>query len=269
MSYKAIACDWNGTLFYDANDSGIHREFAQELLKYRFKDIFSSEPDSFKKFMELLDSCIQICKKYKEYNRIRSMRYIELEKRVEMMKKVLNDIYKILNENILIGRDIEFVNRVIWNYAERNKEKVDDRIAKPVRKLHSKGKETFIISGSYQDCIKKVLELSGYYKDFDEIIGTKIHEYCGIVTNLEESSRTGKTQLFIDKFLINRGFKEQEIVYLGDSEFDLEIGRILPSGNFIASFFSDDEFKELASRYCKAFVPESEEDLLKYLESKA
>ncbi|MEM5826286.1 MAG: haloacid dehalogenase-like hydrolase [Candidatus Aenigmatarchaeota archaeon] len=268
MNYKTIVSDWNGTIFYDATDEEIHKEFAYELLRSSAKSVIASTRESFETFIKVINSGRKIMKKYKEYNKTRARKDIEANEKIKRMKEIANEIYEIFNSNILIGRTEEFVDRVIENYAKRNKDRIDRRVLNPIRNAHSKGKGTFIISGSYQKCIKRILDLSNYISAFDEIIGTKIREYCGIVTNVDEASRKRKRDLFIQKFFNELGLRENDIIYLGDCEFDLEIGEMLPEGNFIVPFLATDEFKELASRYCKAFVPESESDLAMYLEAK-
>lgn len=269
MSYKAIVSDWNGTLFYDVTDEGIHKEFAYELLRSCLKSMINCDSRSFSNFRKIFESEIKIKRKYREYKKIRARKDIEIGKKIEAMKIIANDIYKIFNENILIGRSLEFVEAVIEKYAMKNKNKIDKRLAEPIRVFHNLGKETFIISGSYERCIKRILELSDYLNAFNDIIGTKIQEYCGIITKIDESLRKRKGEKFKENFLINRKFKENEIIYIGDSEFDLEIGEILQRGNFIVSFLATNDFKELASSHYRAFVPESEEDLIKYLKAKA
>lgn len=273
MKCKAIGCDWNGTLFYDATDKEIHKEIIMGLLKESLKRVVKGNIRSVSTISNLLYKSGKIIKGYANYQRIRARKEEDIRKKIYEMKNAANRIYEIFNESVLEGRSIdglssEFLNKAFERYAKKNRNKLDIRIARPIRAVHQGKVYTFIISGSYQYAIKRVLDYSKFSDAFDEIIGTRIKEYCGIVVGIDESPRKEKTQLFINEFLKKRGYREQEIIYFGDCEFDLEIGEILPPGNFIVSFFSEDDFKEFASTHYKAFVPESEEDLLKYLISK-
>ena len=193
----------------------------------------------------------------------------KLEKRLRQYydgERHLREVYEPFNENVLRGRAVNFVNGVIDEYARESADKVDERVLKPIQTVHKDGKSTAILSVSYDYSIRRILDEAGYPGVFDDIVANTLKTDGDRVIGLTLEIYKRKPAMLRTKFFERKGFRENDTLYLGDSEDDEPIAEILVPGNFIVSFLALDDFKErLASKH-KAFIPENEEDLLKYLQ---
>ena len=121
---------------------------------------------------------------------------------------------------------------------------------------------------SYDYSIRKILEEAGYLDIFEDIVANTMETEGDKAIGLTLGIYGRKAEVLRTEFFDKRGFGENDTLYLGDSRDDEPVAEILATGNFIVPFLAPDQFKqEMASKH-KAFVPESEEDLLKYLQKK-
>ena len=254
MAYKTIISDWNGTLFKYPTDEIQNRKIA-----------FSVASNSIKQ--ALLHGRIWKVGSIVKLLRIKS----KLENKLQEYykgEKHLRDVYGFFNENILKGRSVSFVNSIINEYARNSVDKIDRRIMGPVEAVHKNGKSTAILSVSYDYSIRKILEEAGFSNVFDDIIANTIQADNDIAVGLTFEIYEKKPEVLKSEFSEKRGLKENEILYFGDSEDDELVADVLAPGNFIVPFFASDDFKQKLSSKHKAFVPESEKELLKYLQDR-
>jgi len=253
MPCEAIISDWNGTLFEYATDEALNRRLGYRAL---FDDVTAVLTGRFWKIADvakLLRAKAQLEKRLRQYYR---------------GERHLQEVYEPFNESVLKGRPVAFVERVIDRFARESADKADKRVLRPIRKAHENGKFTGILSGSYDYSIKRILEESGFSDVFDVVVANTLQTNGNEAVCLTFRIYGRKTEVLIEEFFKKRGFRENNTVYLGDSKDDEQIAEILTPGNFIVPFLARDEFKQrMASKY-KAFVPESEEDLMKYLQSR-
>lgn len=253
MPYKAIVSDWNGTLFEHPTDEVQNKKLAYAVLDDAKRAVLNGR-------IWRVGDIVKLLKAKGELKR-RLQQYYDGEGH-------LWEVYEPFNENILRGRPVSFVNGVIDEYARESRDKVDDRVVRPIQTVHEDGKSTGILSVSYNYSIRRILEETGYSGVFDDIVAHTLETDGDRVVGLTLGIYERKPEVLRTEFFGKRGLRENDTIYLGDSEDDEPIAEILASGNFVVPFFASDEFKQrLASRY-KAFVPESEDDLLKYLNSK-
>jgi phosphoserine phosphatase len=253
MPYRAIVSDWNGTLFEYPTDEVQNKKIAYAILDDAKHAVLRGKIWRVGDVIKLL--------------RTKS----ELEKRVQQLydgERHLWEVYELFNENVLRGRPISFVNGVIDEYARESADKVDGKVVRPIQTVYKDGKSTAILSVSYDYSIRRILEEAGYPDVFDDIVANTLQTDGDRVIGLTLEIYEKKPEVLRTEFFEKRGLRENDTLYLGDSEDDEPIAEILVPGNFIIPFFASDEFKQkLASKH-RAFVPENEEDLLKYLQKR-
>ncbi len=253
MSYKAVVSDWNGTLFEYSTDEVQNKKIAYTILYDAIYAVLKGR-------VWRIGDIIKLLKTRGELNR-RLQQYYDGE-------RCLWEVYEAFNENILKGKSVSIVMRAIDKYAKESADKVDRRIIRPIQTVHKDGKRTAILSVSYDYSIRRILEEADYPDVFDDIVANTLQTDSGKVVGLTLDIYGRKPEVLIAEFFEKRGLRENNTLYLGDSEDDEPIAEILVPGNFIVPFLASDEFKQrLASKY-KAFVPESERDLMKYLQSR-
>ncbi len=253
MSYKAIISDWNGTLFEYATDEIQNKKLGYAVLENAKHAIFRG------KIWKVAD----VIKLLKTKN--------ELEKRLKQYyngKIHLGKVYEPFNENVLKGLPVNFVKKVIDEYARESANKVDERVLRPIETVHTDGKKTAILSVSCDYTIRRILEEANYQDVFDDIVANTLQTDGDKVIGFTLDIYERKPEVLISEFFEKRGLREDDTVYLGDSEDDEPIAEILAQGNFIVPFLASDEFKQRLALKYKAFVPENEEDLLNYLQNK-
>jgi len=252
MKYRIIVSDWNGTLF----DDKIDELQLKEIIFAGFRDLIMEFLKGEKNIGEI-------------FNLFRGLREIKnISDKINGDPEEFQRIYDILNENILCGRKTSFIKNVIDEYAKKYKKMIDERVLRPIKNSHLEGKYTAILSCSYEYGIKSVLRESGYEDVFDDIIANKLLENSGHLIGFVNEVYGRKQNIIKEEFLYKKNLREKDIIYLGDSYIDEPIAEILPKGNFIVPFLADEDYKEKMSAKYGAFVPESEDDLIKYLKNK-
>jgi len=251
VSYKAIISDWNGTLIDSPSDEPLHSKIAYAIANDLKSQLFKGE------FWKIID----IIKLGRTKNKLnRGLREFHNG------KKNLQDIYNIFNEGVLKDKSVEYITDIIDEYAKEFVKKLDDRVLRPIQAVHKEGVLTGILSASFDYSIEKVLEEAGYSQIFDDIVSNDLLVNDGKVLGITLDIYEKKVQFLQSEFFEKRGLRENNTLYLGDTKDDEPIAELLVPGNFIVPFLAPDEFKEkMASKY-KAFAPETEQDLLRYLQ---
>lgn len=141
---------------------------------------------------------------------------------------------------------------------------------RPLRQARALGKDTGILSVSYNYCIRKILEEAGFTDIFDDdnIVANRLLTDGDRAVGLTLDIYGKKAETLTDRFFRERGLRESDILYLGDSEDDEPVAELLPNGSFIVPFFAQSGFRKVMASKHKAFVPENEADLQRYLETK-
>ncbi len=252
MIYKAIVSDWNGTLFEDHTDKALNGKIIVSILFHVTGEILKGKWEKTKELKNTLKAVHKLYRTVKQYYK---------------GERDLLDIYRIFDTDIVRGKPAPVIKSAMDKFAKEYAKRLDKRILEPLNEIKSDGKYISILSASWKYGIEKTLENSGYSELFDEIVANDMKICKGIISGFRIDIIYQKKYKTLEReFLKKRGFKEREILVLDDSEETF--GEILPPGNFIVPFFAPEDFKEkMASKY-RAFVPESETDLRKYLKSR-
>ncbi len=250
MSYKAIISDWNGTLIGYPSDEPLHKKIAYAIANDLKSQLFKGE------FWKIVDIIKLVRTRGKLKRGLCEFRE---------GKKHLQDIYDIFNDGVLKGKSVKYITDIIDGFAKEFAKKLDNRVLRPIQAVHKEGASTGILSASFDYSISKTLNEAGYAEVFDDIVSNKLLVNDGKVLGITLDIYEKKAEFLQSEFFEKRGLRENDTLYLGDTIDDEPIAELLAPGNFIVPFFAPDEFKErLASKH-KAFVPETEQDLLRYL----
>ena len=256
MSYKAIISDWNGTLFEPPTDEALNKKIAYAVLDDTKKALTRGKLWRVTDIYKLLKTKSELKRLIQQY---------------EKGEVTLKELYKPFNENVLRGRDVALIEDAVIKYATESALMVDKRIVRPIKKVHyENGKGTGILSVSYDYSISRILQHAGFKYIFGgiNIVAHTLKKDGDKAIGLTNDIYDRKAEVMEDEFFRNRGFREHDTFYLGDSEDDEPVADLLDEGNFIVPFFASDDFRERMASKHKAFVPENEGDLLKYLAAK-
>jgi len=253
MSYKAIISDWNGTLINYPSDELLHKKIAYAIANDLKSQLFKGEFWKIVDVMKLVRTKGKLKKRLREFN---------------SGERHLQDVYDIFNDEILKGKPVKYITGIIDRFAKEFAKKLDSRVLRPIQAVHKEGASTGILSASFGYSIDRILKEAGYSRIFDDIVSNDFLVNEGKVLGITLDIYEKKAEFLHSEFFDKRGLRENNTLYLGDTKDDEPIAKLLAPGNFIVPFFAPDEFKEkMASKY-KAFVPETEQDLLKYLQDR-
>jgi len=244
MPPAAVICDWNGTLIADRNESPILASIANGI----FKNSFPLHPLRMRRLLRAKEAISTLPREKPDdpgYNYSRA-------------------IIRIYNEEIINGAPVSAINRAMDKYAcmQQTLDKLDHRVLQPVRECYRAGKVTGILSAGLKYGIERILNAGGYSECFSFTEADEIRQKNGKAIEYPLSIYQRKPGLLLN-LLKERALKANQVAYLGDSEDDEGCFEIVKYP--IVSFFTPEEQKEeFASKY-KAFVPEDEKDLSRYL----
>ncbi len=246
MPPKTIICDWNGTLIEYRDERPILESIAVDIFKasFPFHPRRMARILSAKKELELLHNAI-----YSEEG-----------------PDFVTEIFRVYNGKIIKDVPVSIIQRAVENYARKQKtiNKLDYKILRPVKKSHDEGKTTGIFSAGYGYGITNILKAAGYLNLFDFCEADKLIHNGGRAIEIGRNIYKKKAKLLPD--LLERKKIDAGITaYIGDNQDDEGCFEIV--GYPIVSFSAPDEQKELCARKYKAFIPETEMDLQKYLDS--
>lgn len=258
MGYKAIVSNWNGTVFQYPTDEVQNKMLAyaalegakQAILKGRFR------------------GAIDIAKVLLAERAVK--RGLEKYRRRQIN---IPQVYEPFNRGVLDGRTVGFVNGVVDQYARESVDKVDERVLRPIRVAHDRGKKTGILSASYDYSIRKILQEADFEDVFDNIVANTLEtegdDVIGMTLKIyDRRVETLRFEFINNPSMVAQGFTDKETVYFGGSEDDEPIAPILAPGNFVVPFFASNGFKQRMASKHGAFVPQDEKDLERYLETK-
>jgi phosphoglycolate phosphatase-like HAD superfamily hydrolase len=243
MAYDTIICDWNGTIIKDRDELPILKAIAVDL----FKASIPYHP-------------------FKTLRILRAKRDLEAlyKKRREVEFDFVREMFKIYNKKIINGTPTSFIYRSVDNYAnkQQTQEKLDYRVLRAILDSHRDGKTSGIFSAGYKYGIQRILAVAGYEHCFNFYEANLFKEKNGWCIEFGLDIYKNKPQLLL-KLLRERNLDERKVVYLGDSEGDEGCFEIVRYP--VVAFFAPEELKERYARKYKAFVPEDEEDLARFL----
>jgi phosphoserine phosphatase len=248
MSPALLLCDWNGTLITDRDEKVILHYIARYIFwasipfhPFRMASILSG-----KKMLDAMhdeDSHIK-----GDFDRVRST----------------IDIY---NRKMLQGVPISLIHKSMERYARQQGtlDKLDYRLLRVVEKCHSNGITAGVFSAGLKYGIEAILEAAGYRDCFDLYMADVIEEDKGKAIRYGLTIYNRKPEVLL-KLLDERNVPVRDVAYIGDSEDDTGCFEIV--GYPIVSFLAPDELKQKYARSYNAFVPETEDELLRFLTSK-
>lgn len=251
MSYKAVISDWNGTLT-SATEEGLNKKIGFTLLE-----------DTGKKMIR---------GNIKDLSLLGKLIYAAISTKINLSfykngKGHLHNVYNAFNFAIR-GQDANYINNIVDDFAKETISMVNEDILNSIKEVHTNGKYTGILSAAYDRVIRKTLQESNYSDIFDKIVANTLQTDNDKVVGLTFEIYGRKPEILIHEFFEKEDLREDNTLYIGDSEDDEPIADILKSGNFIVSYFATEDFKQkLASKY-SAVVPRNKEDFMKYLQSK-
>ncbi len=245
-SIKTVVSDWNGTLTTNKDEGPLWKHIGVSYLK----DSLPFHPYRAAKLTAAF---------------VRLSRLAECYKRGEIPH---SEIYAEFNRSVLHGMDSKYFDRYLQTYTllSSTRDRLDQRMLRPVLAVNMpKG----ILSTGYRRGI--VLILGSDVPKFD--LGIKANE---VETVYDFRSRkllvqdfklaiTGDTKTRVLHYEILRMKGARSCAYIGDSDEDMNV--MANTGFPIVAFSATDEFKGRAARDVKAFVPENEADLQRYLEA--
>lgn len=242
---EILISDWNGTLVEDKDETAIVEFIGRGLLK-------DSLPFHPVRFLHIIMIKRQLEALYRKIEPSSGLYPLET---VRQMHQICNSVIK--------GVEIDSITRRVNLYAAGASRRLDERILRPIEEMHRRGKKTGILSIGYGYGIARILFAGGYGEVFDFI------EANGLET---EGSRVSGLSFRIDKsdwlteILSHLSVSPDKTIYIGDAGPDEPCFEIV--GYPIVSFLATDDFKRhCARKFGAQCVPESEADLLKYLQS--
>lgn len=248
MMYKNIVLDFGGTIIEYPTDEFLNKEILYSVLEDSKRAIKEGKIWQLKDIAFLFLAKKKIEKGLSDY---------------KAGKAPYWNIYKSFNNFVLKGRSVSLINSAVDKYVRKSIDKVDKRILLPIQKARLEGKNTGILSVSYDYAIRKFLIESG----FGDVIPNK-----NIVSNklLSENGRAcaltldiygRKAEAMEDRFFRMKGFEPYRTYYFGDTMDDEPIANLMPLGNFIVPFYANEDFKEYMASKHNARVPQGEQDL--------
>ncbi len=249
MAYKKIVSDWNFTAVR-FNEDLPNKRIVKAIVEKTKGDILKGKFWKASKLLSFLKAKTAIESKLNEY---------------EKGNCHPSEIYKFFNEYFLKGQDPAFVMHVLDEFARDSKELVDLKLLIPIYSAHLAGKGTAILSVACNYTIQAVLNNIGFKNLFDDIIANTMQIENGKLTGFTQNIYGEKQDIVINEFFQKQGFRDNELIYIGDSKDDEPVAEILAPGHFVVSFMASDEFKQhMASTY-QAVVPENKNDLYNVL----
>jgi phosphoserine phosphatase len=244
MAPQTIICDWNGTLIGHRNEMPLFSSVGNGLFK-------ASMPFRLRK-------AARIIKGKRELNAL------HLEAKKLSVHEYVDRIFRIYNSRIVRDFPLKLVHRLIDEYAAMPEiqEQLDHSVLRPVAKCRRDGKTTGILSAGCRYGIEAILNNAGYGTSFDFYTADEIEHNNGRMVGFGLSIYGNKRAFLLD-LLQERNIAPETVAYMGDTDDDAACFDIV--GYPVVPFLAPDEAKERFARDYKAFVPEDEADLLRYL----
>jgi phosphoglycolate phosphatase-like HAD superfamily hydrolase len=246
MTYQAIICDWNGTLFKDFDEEGIVRALISDIAK-------SHLPWHPLRLIRLL--------------RVKSeLESLNTQKTRDLGSDWVMEIFRTYSEKIIRSIPMALVRRSVAKYAMRPEvqEKVLRSVLRPVCECHQAGIITGILSAGYEYGIQTILRSTGFGDCFDFFEANRLMETGGRATAFNLNIYKNKAEVLL-RLLKERNLEAKQVVYMGDSLDDAGCFELV--GYPIVSYLTEEALKKRFVLEHKAFIPKDETDLTNYLKS--
>lgn len=254
MSIQYVVSDWNGTLIKYPDECDLYRNLA---LDYAKSQLWHKIPVHPTTFLGLIQT----------KRRISSL--LKQGKKGEGFDDYVERMYAVYNDSVTCKLTVGFVHKSVDAYARKANKELDPRLLEPLRQIRGEGKRMCILSAGYEYGIRSILREGGYGDLFEpnDIVADLLAQKQGIARAFLLRIYNHKFEYLRDEFIIRRKFKPNLIAYVGDGKGDEPCFDYLTSegGHSIVSFFASDDFKQHCAQQYGAFVPQSDEDLIKYL----
>jgi phosphoserine phosphatase len=246
MTCSAIICDWNGTLFEDIDEEAIVRAIIVELAK----SYIPSHPFKFARLIKTKND-LETLRRKRNQGR-------ENGRLVELLQSY--------SEKIIKGVPMSSVRRLVEKYSNRRdvQAKVVLKALRPVAERHRSGITTGILSAGYSYGIQMILKSAGYADCFDFYKANLLTETNDRAIGFTLSIYKNKAELLLN-ILKDRNLDPQKTAYMGDAMEDVGCFEVI--GHPIVSFLTPELLKQKFAQQYKAFIPEDEADLARYLKN--
>jgi phosphoserine phosphatase len=246
MTCSAIICDWNGTLFEDIDEEAIVRAIIVELAK----SYIPSHPFKFARLIKTKND-LETLRRKRNQGR-------ENGRLVELLQSY--------SEKIIKGVPMSSVRRLVEKYSNRRdvQAKVVLKELRPVAERHRSGITTGILSAGYSYGIQMILKSAGYADCFDFYKANLLTETNDRAIGFTLSIYKNKAELLLN-ILKDRNLDPQKTAYMGDAMEDVGCFEVI--GHPIVSFLTPELLKQKFAQQYKAFIPEDEADLARYLKN--
>jgi phosphoglycolate phosphatase-like HAD superfamily hydrolase len=244
MTHSAIICDWNGTLYEDIDEEAIVKAIIVDLAK----SYIPSHPFKFARLIRTKNELEII-------NRKRSQG-LGNDRAVEALQAY--------SEKLIKGVPMSLVRHLVEKYSHRRdvQNKVVFKVLRPVAECHRAGITTGILSAGYSYGIQMILKSAGYGDCFDFYKANSLTESEDRAIGFSLSIYKNKADLLL-KIMKDMDLDPHKTAYLGDSLDDAGCFEII--GHPIVSFLTPEVLKQKFAQEYRAFIPQDESDLARYL----
>lgn len=242
MANGYLVSDWNGTLTRTTEEAS-NKHIGYSLLGRSKRTLNLSRLLKLKKAKEVTEASLVAYKKGHLH---------------------LSAVYDAFNI-ALEGVPVKLIHRYVDEFAKATATNVDNRTLETVNSLRSMGVYTGILSVAYDRVIIQTLNEAGFPNAFGLVVANRLEAENNRARGLTLDIYGRKARAMEEKFFRTRGFRPEATVYLGDTDDDAPVADLLPKGNFVVPLLATPEFKQWMTSKHGAFVPETAEDLKKYL----
>jgi len=241
---KLLICDWNRTLCRDYYEEGY---FGGICWRVFFSSVIDADVPRFLSLMRLGIKCYRLFWRAM-WHHDRALEYVE-------------QIMELVNEEVISGLPVGFVEEFTSRYALRMACKLDRRVLEPLREARERfGLRMGVISSGSRRGIERALAAAACGMDF--VLANDFRVEGDTVAGLELRIMHNKADVLED-LLRREGLDPRDVMYVGDSRQDEECFQRV--GWPVVSFLARKKDKRLFARRCGAFVPADAEDFRRHL----
>jgi phosphoglycolate phosphatase-like HAD superfamily hydrolase len=246
MTCSAIICDWNGTLFEDVDEEAIVKAIIVDLAK----SYIPSHPFKFARLIKTKNELEILNRKRKQ----------------GLGNDHIVEELQTYSEKLIKGVPMSLVRRLVEKYSNRRdvQNKVVFKVLRPIAERHRAGITTGILSARYSYGIQMILKSAGYGDCFDFYEANILTETEDRAIGFTLSIYKNKADLLL-KLMKDMDLDPQKTAYMGDSLDDVGCFEVI--GRPIVSFLTPEALKQKFAQEYRAFIPEDESDLARYLKN--
>lgn len=244
MSCEVVISDWNGTIIDYKDEKPVLEAVAVGV--FRRSLVFHPH-----RTMRILKARQALHNLYAEKRRDGDFDFVK-------------EMFHLYNQRVIQGLPVSLVHGAVEEYARkpRTQSMLDFRMLRCLRVWHDAGITTGVFSAGFRYGIESILRFAGYRRDFDFCEADDLEEDDGRAVGFPLRIYRNKAA-FLSGLLAGRGLDPSMVAYIGDSEDDEGCFEIVRYP--VVSFLAPEDVKEEYARKYRAFVPESEQELLQYL----